>query len=135
MNINEDENEGDCNNQLAQFGISSDEDSESNDEYSQNELSKEYISNNSLGDIKSVSDWHTLVSNWIELVENEEISLQDNVNLLENTVFDEGNEDLEFVDTSSITHPADDVEAKWKLQDLFRDSLGQPAYLTLLINE
>jgi hypothetical protein len=69
------------------------------------------------------------------LVENEEISLQDNVNLLENTVFDEGNEGLEFVDTSSITHPTDDVEAKWKLQDLFRDSLGQPAYLTLLINE
>ena len=69
MNISEEENEGDCNDQLAQFGISSDEDSESNDEYSQNELSKEYISNNSLGDIKSVSDWHTLVSNWIELVE------------------------------------------------------------------
>ncbi|CAJ0848248.1 836_t:CDS:2 [Entrophospora sp. SA101] len=33
-------------------------------------------------------------------------------------------EDLEFVDTFNIIHPADDVEAKWKLQDLFKDSLG-----------
>ena len=68
---------------------------------------------------------------WI--FEDEEIDLQDSVNILENTMLVD--EDLEFVDTSNIIHPADDVEAKWKLQDLFKDSLGQPAYLTLLINE
>ena len=43
--------------------------------------------------------------------------------------------DLEFVDTFSIIHLADDIEAKWKLRNLFKDSLGQPAYLTLIVNE
>ena len=31
-------------------------------------------------------------------------------------------EDLEFVDTFSIIHLADDIEAKWKLRNLFKDS-------------
>ncbi|CAJ0634477.1 14694_t:CDS:2, partial [Entrophospora sp. SA101] len=58
------------------FGISSDEDSKTNNEHSQSDQSKEHISNNSL----------------------------------ENTMLVD--EDLEFVDTSNIIHPADDVEAK-----------------------
>ena len=93
---------------------------------------EEHSYNNPLGDIKSVSNWRRTVSKWIELVEDEETILENDVNLLENTMADE---DLEFVDTFSIIHPADDIEAKWKLRNLFKDSLGQPAYLTLIVNE
>ena len=61
----------------------------------------------------------------LRIFEDEEIDLQDSVNILENTMLVD--EDLEFVDTSNIIHPADDVE--------ITRSLGQPTYLTLLINE
>ncbi|CAG8855350.1 10966_t:CDS:1, partial [Gigaspora margarita] len=80
------------------YNVSDDEDTEEDEE----------------GDIMSVTGWETLVNRWIALLEDE----------FQQETEDNENEELEL-NSSRIgeTHPADDNNSKWLLQDLFEDSL------------
>lgn len=61
-----------------------------------------------------------MIENWIEMVDAE-------VNLDSEEVV--GEETYDFEVGGHITHPADNSLAKWKLLDLFCDSLEAPIYM------
>ncbi|RIB10361.1 hypothetical protein C2G38_194453 [Gigaspora rosea] len=102
------ESSNDCNF----YNVSDDEDTEEDEEE---------------GDIVSVTGWKALVNRWIALLEDE---------FQQETEDDEDDEDYEDEELElrriGETHPADDNNSKWLLQDLFEDSLGAPTYLSML---
>ncbi|CAG8536894.1 8256_t:CDS:2 [Racocetra fulgida] len=74
---------------------------------------------------KQIQTNNAIVNQWVSL--NEEKEVEDDLNeseSLSELYFDE----VEF-------HPVDDFTAKWKLADLFVDSLVQPAHINLLLGD
>ena len=75
------------------------------------------IGNNNL----NPEQWTRMVENWIEMVDTENpLDSEDVINEEETYDFEVGGHD---------THPADNSLAKWKLLDLFSESLEAPIYV------
>jgi hypothetical protein len=70
--------------------------------------------------------WAKMIENWIEMVNTESYSDNNNENVID--------EDYDFEAGGHDTHPADNQLAKWKLLDLFDESLEAPVYIGSMIN-
>ena|SRR2546429_2532093 len=75
---------------------------------------------NNRDNILNPEQWTKMIENWIEMV-NTEINLDS-----EEVV---GEETYDFEIGGHTTHPADNPLAKWKLFDLFSNSLEAPVYM------
>ncbi|CAI2201684.1 15416_t:CDS:2, partial [Funneliformis geosporum] len=80
--------------------------------------------------IPNVSDTETEnddETSWIELIEDEiQDSEIEETNIVENY-------DITIANISQITHPVNDIQAKWILCDIFTDNLEFPSYLESFI--
>ncbi|UZO23012.1 uncharacterized protein OCT59_015358 [Rhizophagus irregularis] len=81
-----------------------------------NDIFEEYDNNNTL----NPEQWTKIIESWIELVNTENNSNNLDSREVEPYDFEVGGHD---------THPADNPLAKWKLFDLFNDSLEAPIYM------
>jgi hypothetical protein len=89
---------------------------------------------NTVSDIQTESNWKNLVLRWINMLEDESNEENDNNNDSDSDS-DSDNRELEInvTNISNLPHPARDQNAKWKLQDIFIESLGGPNYLSTFI--
>lgn len=83
-----------------------------------------YIYNNT--SIINSEQWTKMIENWIEMVNAEEIQ--------EDFIGESDERPYDFEVDGHDTHPADNVLAKWKLLDLFDESLEAPVYIGSMIN-
>ncbi|CAB4386545.1 unnamed protein product [Rhizophagus irregularis] len=86
------------------------------DDCNVNDIFEEYDNNNTL----NPEQWTKIIESWIELVNTENNSNNLDSREVEPYDFEVGGHD---------THPADNPSAKWKLFDLFNDSLEAPIYM------
>ncbi|PKK75879.1 hypothetical protein RhiirC2_816375 [Rhizophagus irregularis] len=86
------------------------------DDCNVNDIFEEYDNNNTL----NPEQWTKIIESWIELVNTENYSNNLDSREVEPYDFEVGGHD---------THPADNPSAKWKLFDLFNDSLEAPIYM------
>jgi len=109
-----------------------------NDEYnnidpivSEDESSDESIEMDTVSNIQTESNWKSLVLRWINMLEDESNEENDN-NSESDSDIDIDNRELEIsvANISNLPHPARDQNAKWRLQDIFIESLGEPNYLS-----
>ena len=101
-----------------------------NDEFipnvSDTEIENDEESDNSLtGNMKITDNWRNIIASWVELIEDEVQDLE-----IENMV---ENFDITVANISQITHPVNDMQAKWNLCDIFTDNLEFPSYLESFI--
>ncbi|GES95927.1 ribonuclease H-like domain-containing protein [Rhizophagus clarus] len=75
--------------------------------------------------ILNSEQWIKMIEHWIELVDTENHLDNDDVINEETYNFEVDGQD---------THPADNPLAKWKLLDLFNESLEMPVYVSSMIN-
>ncbi|CAI2200915.1 14114_t:CDS:1, partial [Funneliformis geosporum] len=84
-------------------------------------------SSNDGSNVQTESNWRNLVSRWINMLEDES-----NEEMVENNESDSDSDDEELeinvANISNLPHPARDQNFKWKLQDIFIESLGEPNY-------
>jgi hypothetical protein len=73
--------------------------------------------------------WTKMIDNWIEMVNMEENQLDS-----ENFIGESDERPYDFEVGGHDTHPADNMQAKWKLLDLFDESLEAPVYIGSMIN-
>ncbi|RIB09400.1 hypothetical protein C2G38_2209056 [Gigaspora rosea] len=83
--------------------------------------------------VSSVDDWKSVVKQWTNLSEEEdnEYMEDDSDNSSESEVMTDLYEETTPQDYT--IHPADNLAMKWKLADIFMDSLPPPAYINLLL--
>ena len=72
--------------------------------------------------LTSINDWKNMVSNWLEMIEDE---LQDQEDEIMDTI-DTYNISVDNIE--QIQHPAIDLQAKWKLGDIFIENLELSNY-------
>ncbi|CAB4439693.1 unnamed protein product [Rhizophagus irregularis] len=86
------------------------------DDCNVNDIFEEYDNNNTL----NPEQWTKIIESWIEMVNTENNSNNLDSREVEPYDFEVGGHD---------THPADNPLTKWKLFDLFNDSLEAPIYM------
>ncbi|CAB4374331.1 unnamed protein product [Rhizophagus irregularis] len=68
-------------------------------------------------------------THWIEMIENElQEDQDDEVASFANTY------DISIHNIEQLQHPAIDLQAKWKLKNIFVENLESPNYLLLVVN-
>ena len=103
-----------------------------NDEFipdvSDTEIENNEESDNSLtGNMKITDNWQNMITSWIELIEDEVQDFEiEETNIVENF-------DITVANISQITHPVNDMQAKWNLCDIFTNNLEFPSYLESFI--
>ncbi|UZO10052.1 uncharacterized protein OCT59_001650 [Rhizophagus irregularis] len=97
---------------------------------SDDESSSEFIETDA--NVQTESNWRSVVSRWINMLEDESNEEYDNDNESDSNVDDEELE-INVTNISNLPHPARDQNSKWKLQDIFIESLGEPNYLSAFI--
>ncbi|GBC10038.1 hypothetical protein RclHR1_00930016 [Rhizophagus clarus] len=80
--------------------------------------------------IQTGSNWRNIVSRWISMLEDETNEENDDDDDESNSNNDDGELDISIINISNLPHPARDQNSKWKLQDIFIESLGEPNYLS-----
>lgn len=78
--------------------------------------------------VRSVNDWKAIVEQWINLTEEEENDYMQ----CDSFSLNESDDEEAF---QNYIHPADNLAAKWKLENVFVDLLAQPAFLNLLLGD
>ena len=98
-------------------------------------LSDEENDNNN---VQTVSDWQTIVSRWINMLEDDSELENTNIDYDENYNKDDDEnddeDDISVINISNLSHPAINKNAKWKLQDIFIENLEISNYLANFIN-
>ncbi|CAB4468773.1 unnamed protein product [Rhizophagus irregularis] len=97
---------------------------------SDDESSSEFIETDA--NVQTESNWRSVVSRWINMLEDESNEEYDNDNESDSNDDDEELE-INVTNISNLPHPARDQNSKWKLQDIFIESLGEPNYLSAFI--
>ncbi|CAB5177443.1 unnamed protein product [Rhizophagus irregularis] len=97
---------------------------------SDDESSSEFIETDA--NVQTESNWRSVVSRWINMLEDESNEEYDNNNESDSNDDDEELE-INVTNISNLPHPARDQNSKWKLQDIFIESLGEPNYLSAFI--
>ncbi|CAG8632733.1 7778_t:CDS:2, partial [Racocetra fulgida] len=84
--------------------------------------------NNHIETVKCVDDWKVIVERWINLTKEEDEHMQYNLVSLDESehLTDLYEEEDEVMHQDYLIHPTDNLGAKWKLTDIFVDSLVQP---------
>ena len=68
-----------------------------------------------------------MITSWIELIKDEVQDFEiEETNIVENF-------DITIANISQITHPVNDMQAKWNLCDIFTNNLEFPSYLESFI--
>ncbi|UZO29349.1 uncharacterized protein OCT59_022828 [Rhizophagus irregularis] len=97
---------------------------------SDDESSSEFIETDA--NVQTESNWRSVVSRWINMLEDKSNEEYDNDNESDSNDDDEELE-INVTNISNLPHPARDQNSKWKLQDIFIESLGEPNYLSAFI--
>ncbi|CAB5367738.1 unnamed protein product [Rhizophagus irregularis] len=97
---------------------------------SDDESSSEFIETDA--NVQTESNWRSVVSRWINMLEDESNEEYDNNNE-SNSNDDDEELEINVTNISNLPHPARDQNSKWKLQDIFIESLGEPNYLSAFI--
>ena len=79
--------------------------------------------------IQTGSNWRNIVSRWVNMLEDESNEENDDDNESDSDN-DDGELEISIINMSNLPHPARDQNSKWKLQDIFIESLGEPNYLS-----
>lgn len=109
--------------------VNENEDQNSSDDLnvSDDESSNELIETDA--NVQTGNNWRNIVSRWINMLEYE--SNEENDNDSESDSNDDDEElEINVANISNLPHPARDQNSKWKLQDIFIESLGEPNYLS-----
>ncbi|EXX63560.1 ribonuclease H-like domain-containing protein [Rhizophagus irregularis DAOM 181602=DAOM 197198] len=84
--------------------------------------------------IQNVDEWHSMIFKWLSMLDDEQ---GNEVKILEELKNDSNNSndnkmeyDINIMNISNLPHPARDKNAKWRLQDIFTENLGEPSYLS-----
>ncbi|CAG8713765.1 17754_t:CDS:1, partial [Acaulospora morrowiae] len=84
---------------------------------------KNSSNNKSIQSVTSVIEWKNLISQWVDMLEDEIQDQEEEIIKLVN------NFDISLDNINQIQHPAIDIEAKWVLQDIFINTLETLYYL------
>jgi hypothetical protein len=79
--------------------------------------------------IQNPDEWYSMISKWISMLDDE----QDNEEEWDSDSNSDDGEmeyDINIMNISNLPHPAQDKNAKWRLQDIFTENLGEPSYLS-----
>ncbi|CAG8465864.1 7350_t:CDS:1 [Cetraspora pellucida] len=85
--------------------------------------------------VKCVDNWKVIVKCWINLTEDNDHMQYNSASLDESENLDNLYDEDEVIYQNYLLHPADNLEAKWKLTDTFVDSLVQPNSIYLLLGD
>ncbi|CAG8851447.1 25553_t:CDS:1, partial [Racocetra persica] len=91
--------------------------------------------NDHIETVNCVDDWKVIVERWINLTEEEDEHMQYNLASSDESesLTDLYEEEDEVMHQDFLIHPADNLEAKWKLTDIFADLLVQSDSIHLLL--
>ncbi len=99
------------------------------DDESSNELIETDANFNADSNAQTESNWRKLVSRWIDMLEDESNEGNDDGDESDSDSND-GELEISVANISNLPHPTRDQNSKWKLQDIFIESLGEPNYLS-----
>ena len=98
---------------------------------SENESSDESIEIDTISNIQTESNWKSLILRWINMLEDESNEENDNNNESDSdSDIDNREFEISVANILNLPYPARDQNAKWRLQDIFIESLGEPNYLS-----
>ena len=102
------------------FILSDGENSNTDSEIDENH--NESINNIYTHPLTSINEWRKMVTYWIEMIENE--PQEQNIELADSDTYDISVDNIE-----QLQHPAIDLQAKWKLKNIFVENLELPGYI------